>query len=62
MYKPLSDFLRECKAIPSNKHGTTISQKNAELYMLPFGTSTRLRIPLTEQRNEIRHFSLSIFE
>jgi hypothetical protein len=57
---PLSDFLRECKGIPSNKLGMTVSQKNAELYMVPFGTSSRLWIPLTDQRSEIRHFSVLI--
>jgi hypothetical protein len=47
IYKPLSDCLRECKAIPSNKLGTTVWQKNAELYILLFGTSTKRWIPLT---------------
>jgi hypothetical protein len=42
MYKPLSDFLRECNAIPSNKLDTTVSQKNAKLSVLPFRTSTKL--------------------
>jgi hypothetical protein len=62
MYKPLSDFLRECNAIPSNKLDTTVSQKNAKLSVLPFGTSTKLWIPLTDQRSEIRHFSVLISE
>jgi hypothetical protein len=60
MYKPLSDFLWEYKIIPPNKLGTTVSQKNVELYVLPFGTSTGLWIPLTDQRNEIRHFFASL--
>jgi hypothetical protein len=62
VYESLCDFLRECKVISSNKLGRTVSQKNAELYVLPFGTSTRLWIPLTDERCEIRHFSVSIFD
>jgi hypothetical protein len=58
----LIDFLRECKVIPSNKHATTVSQKNAALYVLSVGISTRLCIPLTDQRKEIEHFSVSIFD
>jgi hypothetical protein len=61
MHEPLSDFLREYKEIPSKKLGTTVSQKNAELYVLPFRTLTRLWIPLTDQRSEIKHFSVLIF-
>jgi hypothetical protein len=61
MYQPLSDFLRECEVILLNKFGTTVSQKNAELYVLPFGTSRRLWIPLTDQKSEVKHFSVSIF-
>jgi hypothetical protein len=61
MYKPVSDCLRECKTIPSNKFSTTVSQKNAELYVMPFGTSTRLLITLTDQRSGIKHFVVSIF-
>jgi hypothetical protein len=61
-YDPLSDFLRECKVIPSNKLGMTASQKNAEFYVLLFGTSTRLWIPLRGQRSENRHFSVSFFD
>jgi hypothetical protein len=33
---------------------TTVSQKNAKLYVRPFRTSTRLWIPLTDQKNEIK--------
>jgi hypothetical protein len=42
MSQSLCDFLQECKVIPSNKFGTTGPQKNAELYVLPFGTSAGL--------------------
>jgi hypothetical protein len=61
MSQTLSPFLQECKAIPSSKLATTVSQKHAELYVLPFGTSTRLWISLTDQRGEIRRFSVSFF-
>jgi hypothetical protein len=61
MNKSLSDFHGECKIIPGNKLGMTVSQKNAKLYPLPFGTSTRLWNALTAQRSEIRRFSVLIF-
>jgi hypothetical protein len=62
MYKPLSDFLWECKIISSNELGTAVSQKDAEFNVLPFGTSTRLWVVLRGQRSEMRHFSVSIFD
>jgi hypothetical protein len=49
MYEPLSDFLQERKVIPPNKLGTTVSQTDAELHVLPFGASARLWIPLTDK-------------
>jgi hypothetical protein len=49
-------FLREWKAIPLNKLGPSVSQKNAKLYALPFGTSTRLWIPLTDQKMKLDTF------
>jgi hypothetical protein len=33
MYQSLSDFLLECKILPSNKLDMTVLQKNAELYV-----------------------------
>jgi hypothetical protein len=36
--------------------------KNAELYVLPFGISTKLWIPLTNQRSEIKRFSVLILD
>jgi hypothetical protein len=59
MDEPLSGFLWEYKIITSNKSDTTVSQNNAELYELPFDPSTRLWIPLTDQRNEIKHLYVS---
>jgi hypothetical protein len=47
--------------IPSNKLGTTVSQRRAELHVPLFGTSVILWIPLTDQRSEIKQFSLPIF-
>jgi hypothetical protein len=61
MYKSMSDFLQEREAIPSNKLGSTMLQKDAEMSALPFRISTRLWIPLTDQTNKIRHFSVPIF-
>jgi hypothetical protein len=61
MYKALNDFLRECEVIPPNKLGTTVPQKNVAFYLLPFGISTRLWIPLTGQKNEMGDFSVLIF-
>jgi hypothetical protein len=44
----------------STKSGTTILWRNAELCVLSLGMSTRLRIPLTDQRTEIQHLCISI--
>jgi hypothetical protein len=59
MYDLLNDFLRECKVIPSNRLGMAASEKNAVLYVLLFGTSAKLWIPLAGKRSEIKHFSVS---
>jgi hypothetical protein len=61
MSKPLSDFLCECEHRPSTKLGTVVSHKNAELDVVPLGTSTGLWMPVTGQRIETKHFSQVIF-
>jgi hypothetical protein len=61
MMNPFSVFRRVPDVSSATKLGTTTLQKKAELYDVPFGTSTRLWIPSADHKIEIRHFSVSIF-
>jgi hypothetical protein len=58
---PFKVLLRLCAQKFATKSGTTWSQKNSLLYVVPLGISNKLWIPFTDQMSEIRHFSVSIY-
>jgi hypothetical protein len=58
--KPFNNLRREPEQMSSTKRGTTTKQKNEELHDSPFGMVTRVGIPFTDHKTEIRHFPVLI--